>query len=117
DRAVVLEVVEEAAGRIDRARMVERHGVGDVPAQEGGRTEIGQRREGEDGAHACGTHACRTQAWDAMKAWTSLVVGSEANEPCRVTASAPAAAAWRSVACRRGSVATRLSSPAAPISC
>src|SRR6185437_2631875 len=60
DRAVVLDVVEEAAGRIDRARMVERHGVGDVPAQAGGRTEIGQRREGEDGAHAC-----RTQAWDA----------------------------------------------------
>ena len=34
DRAVVLEIVEEAAGRIDRARVVERHGLRDVPAQE-----------------------------------------------------------------------------------
>ena len=42
DRAVVLEVVEEAAVRIDAARVVERHRVGDVRAQEGRRAEIWQ---------------------------------------------------------------------------
>src|SRR5690606_2089629 len=40
DRAVVPEVMEEAAFRIDAARMVERHGAADVPAQRVGRAEI-----------------------------------------------------------------------------
>ena len=39
-RAIVLEVMEEPARRIDAARVVERHRARDVRAQEFGRTEI-----------------------------------------------------------------------------
>ena len=38
--AVVLEPVEEAAARVERAAFVERHRVQDMPAQEVGRTEV-----------------------------------------------------------------------------
>ena len=46
DRAVVLEELEEAAGRIDAARMVEGHRVAHVPQQELARTEVGQGGSG-----------------------------------------------------------------------
>jgi hypothetical protein len=42
DRAVVPEVVEEAAGRVDRARMIERQRLRDVLAQEVLAVEVGQ---------------------------------------------------------------------------
>ena len=93
DRAVVLEVVEEAAGRIDRVRVIERHRLCDVFAQENGRTEVG--------CNGYGAHACCS-----MKVSTSSPLGIAANEPWRVTVSAPQAAAKRSIACRRGSSVT-----------
>ncbi|KAG1540999.1 hypothetical protein G6F50_014284 [Rhizopus delemar] len=68
DAAVVTEVVEEATVRIDAARVVERHRVGDVRTQERG--------------------SCCTSSSE----------GIAANAPLRVTASAPTAAPKRSVA-------------------
>lgn len=84
DRTVIAEILEKPTGRIDRARMIERHGVGDVLAQDVGRTEIG-----------CG--CCRQTAHDCswIKEWTSSMLGIAANAPLRVTASAPTAAANR----------------------
>src|SRR5690606_36979641 len=82
-RAVVLVVVEEAAGRVDAARVVEGHRVGDVRAQEGGRTEIGS------------VHAVAS-CWLSSRC-TSSSVGIAAKAPLRVTASAPTAAATRRV--------------------
>src|ERR1700728_1101709 len=80
DRAVILEVVEEAAGRVDCTRMVKRHGLRDVIAQKCFGMEVGQGRH-------------RVHAWSSMKASTSPSFGIAAKEPWRVTVSAPHAAA------------------------
>src|SRR5690606_9308820 len=82
---VVAVVMEEAALRIDAVRMVEGHRVGDMRAQEGRGAEVGS-----GGIHAMASCCCSSCC-------TSSSVGMAANAPLRVTASAPTAAAKRSV--------------------
>src|SRR5699024_1863148 len=96
DRAVVLEVLEAAAGRVQAVRVVERHDRASVVAQEVGGTEVGEI------GHACVSRNCSTAGLSGMAA----------NEPVRVTAKAPQAVAKRSQASRRASSATNASSVA-----